>query len=49
MLNYNNAVIVIMDGGLGNKFNGLFQGIYFSNFYHKDLVVNNVRNLQILT
>jgi len=44
MLNYNNSVIVIMDGGLGNKFNGLFQGIYFSNFYHKDLVVNNVRN-----
>lgn len=44
MLNYDNSIIVLLDGGLGNKFNGLFQGIYFANLYHKKLVINNIRN-----
>jgi hypothetical protein len=44
MLNYNNSIIVILDGGLGNKFNGLFQGIYLSNLHHKNLIINNLRN-----
>jgi len=44
MLNYNNSIIVILDGGIGNKFNGLFQGIYLSNIYHKNLIINNLRN-----
>lgn len=44
MLVYNNTIITILDGGLGNKFNGLFQGIYFSRILDKNLVINNLRN-----
>ena len=44
MLTYNNTIIDILDGGLGNKFNGLFQGIHLHKKLNKNLVINNVRN-----
>ena len=44
MLTYNNTIIDVLDGGLGNKFNGLFQGIYLHKKLNKNLVINNVRN-----
>lgn len=44
MLVYHNSIITILDGGLGNKFNGLFQGIHISRILDKNLVINNLRN-----
>jgi hypothetical protein len=44
MLNYKNTIINVLDGGLGNKFNGLFHGMYLSKKLNKNLVINNVRN-----
>jgi len=44
MLIYKNSIIAILDGGLGNKFSGLFQAIYLSRILDKNLVINNLRN-----
>lgn len=37
-------VIALLDGGLGNKFNGLYSALYLSKLYNKQLHINNVRN-----
>jgi hypothetical protein len=37
-------IIALLDGGLGNKFNGLYSAIHLSKLYNKTLHINNVRN-----